>query len=148
MAAADSNFDKAQERFRDFVFKCGYPRELIWIAPSDVLLTGNKLIYVKLPVPENNLLRARELFEFGMHRQLGVLFKAVCDIGGVSCCYVWAPADESESRYALMGRDLKMSARVEESKIPNRSVRSQLHWHLLKILHGRKQAMKHQLFEG
>lgn len=148
MAAADSNFDKAQERFREFVVKCGYPRELIWIAPSDVLLTGRKLIYVKLPVPESNLLRARELFKLGMPRQLGVLFKAVCEIDGATCCYVWAPAEESESRYALMPRDLKMSARVEESKIPARSVRSQLQWHFLKILHRKKQAMKGDLFEG
>jgi hypothetical protein len=95
---ADSNFESAQERFREFLLRTGYPKELTWVTPGDVLLGGRKLIYVKLPVPSSNLARARDLFELGMLRQLGVLFKAMGEIDGATCCYVWAPADESESR--------------------------------------------------
>jgi hypothetical protein len=148
VAAADSNFDDAQERFREFLAKNGYPTELIWVTPNDVLLTGRKLIYVKLPVPKCNLLRARELFELGMPRQLGVSFRAVCEFKGVTCCYVWVPADQSESQHAFMPRDLKMSANTGESKVPAMSVNSQTRWHCLKIVHRNKQALKDQLFWG
>jgi hypothetical protein len=147
VVGTDSNFEDARERFREFLVENGYPRKLTWVTPNDVLLSDRKLVYVKLPVPTSNLLRARELFELGMPRQLGVLLHAVCEIDDTTCCYVWVPADQTESRYALMPRDLKMSANIGESKIPARSVHSPMHWHCLKILH-QKQAMKNQLFGG
>jgi hypothetical protein len=138
----DSSFEDAQKRFQEFLVRNGYPKELTWVTPDDVILRDRKLVYVRLPVPASNTLHARELFELGMLRQLGVLLQAVCEIDGTTCCYVWVPVDQAESQYALMPRGLKMSANMAESRIPARSVRSRIQWHWLR----KKQAMKDGLF--
>jgi hypothetical protein len=80
------NFDEALARFRIFLNDCDFPRENLWIGPSDVVMIGKKTLYVKLPVSDSDSVGARRRYELGAAQKLGVQLLAVCDLGVRSGC--------------------------------------------------------------
>jgi len=63
-------FKKAVSRFEEFLRQNSYPPNLVWVEPTDLLLSGRGAIYVKLPVPAESPIRARERFGLGMNKGL------------------------------------------------------------------------------
>jgi len=117
--------------------------------PEDVLLSGQRLLYVKLPIPNSNGECARTLFEAAMKGHSGVTFKAVCETDHATLCAVWVPTDDSERQYAMCSKtDLKMSAATGNSKIRGKDVRSGLLWRFLQLRYRKNQSLKDQLFWG
>jgi hypothetical protein len=49
------------------------------------------LIYARLPVPEANEERVRELISSRRNSQRGMLFGTVCAIGDTTHAYAWVP---------------------------------------------------------
>lgn len=90
-----ASFEESCARFSEFLADNGYAHAPVWITPKDVLLGGQRLLYVKLPIPEGNQKRARTLFDTAMKEQSGVSFKTVCETDGATLCTVWVPADDS-----------------------------------------------------
>jgi hypothetical protein len=112
------SFEESCSRYRDFIAENGYPRDLVWITQKDVLLSGKRFLYVRLPIPESNREHARALFDAAMKEQSGVSFRKVCETEHATLCSVWVPADGSERQYAMCSqKDLKMSAANGESRV-------------------------------
>jgi hypothetical protein len=136
------NFDGAVKEFRALLEKNGYVGEILWVAPGDVLWTGKRLIYVRVPTAEDNLAKARETYESGIARGSGVLFSTVCELDGVVCCCAWAPERYEDGPQGLWSHGLKMMAKTEESRIRGKAVRSALWWWCLGWTLRKKQSLK------
>src|SRR5882724_13643360 len=72
------NFDESLALFRQFLENHGYPQEIVWLTPNDVIATGRRLVYIRIPVPRENERLVRELYKSGMSEGRGVLFETVC----------------------------------------------------------------------
>jgi hypothetical protein len=143
----NQSFQEALAEFHQFLARNGHPQEVIWVKPDDVILTGGPLLYVRVQASRGNEESARQLFESGISRQMGVLFGTLCEIDGATCSYVWVPKDETESQQALMPTGLKMSVHSENSRVRGKAVRNPLHWSYFRLKYRKKQESKKQLFQ-
>jgi hypothetical protein len=139
-------FDEAVSRFEAFLRQNGYPTELVWVEPADLVLPGRRAIYVKLPVPENNLVQARNRFTTAMSTGLGITFGTICELGTTTCCYAWSPKDRTEQQEHLMGSGLKLSAKTGSSRLTGIAVRNWAQWQFLRLHHRRRSGLKPHLF--
>jgi hypothetical protein len=127
--------------------RCGYSGEIVWVTPGEVLLTGKRFVYVRVPAAAENAAKARNAYESGMARGSGVLFSAVCEIDGVAYCYAWSPERFEDGQQGLWTRGLKMSAKSEGSRIPAKVVQSALQWKWLRWRYRKKQSLKEFLIQ-
>jgi len=139
-----SGFEAGVKKFQECLRANRSPERILWIQPEDILLTGKRLFYVKILAPESRELAARQVYEIGAERGLGVLFGTICEVDGTTCCYVWIPANEDEAEAALMPADLKMS--IKTDKVPTIAIRSRLFWWFLKLRFRHSQTHKGFLF--
>jgi len=146
MTTEPQSFEEAVARFEVFLKENGYSANLIWVEPSDLVLSGQHSIYVKLPAPTNNLTRARDRFKRGISDGLGITFGTICDLSNATCCYAWVPKDEIDQQYHLMGRGLKVTAGTGLSRLNGIVVGSQLRWWLLKLRYRRHSRLAETLF--
>jgi hypothetical protein len=142
-----ANFEEAVKEFRVRLKRCGYSGEIVWVTPGEVLLTGKRFVYVRVPAAEKNAAKARNAYESGMARGNGVLFSAVCEIDGVAYCYAWSPERFEDGHQGLWTRGLKMSAKGEGSRIPAKVVQSALRWKWLRWRYRKKQSLKEFLIQ-
>ena len=132
--------------YQSFLQQNGHSPKLIWVELTDILLTDTSKVYVKLPVSQQNMARARKLFESGMGSGLGVKLHAIANLKDSTCCYAWVPKDQVDQEYALMGSGLKMSALSDESRRKGTAIRSRLRWAMLKKRFQKHSAMVADLF--
>jgi hypothetical protein len=130
------------KEFRALLEKCLYHGEIVWATSDDVLLTGKRFVYVRVPLAEENLVNARQTYESGMARGSGVLFTTVCEMDGFVCCCAWSPERFENGHRGLWTRGLKMSAKTDGSRIPGKAVRSGLWWRWLGWKHRKQQSLK------
>ena len=136
------HFEDAVTRFRDFLGSQGYPTQIVWITPGDVLLTGRRLVYLRVLDPEQNLSLARKEYEEGIADDFGVTLSSFCDCGKSSYCYVWHPHDKDEAQRALMPADsgLKLSATIRSPQPIARQISNRILWWLLELKYRRENA--------
>jgi hypothetical protein len=48
------DFDGALARFRAFLQQNNYSENVVWVMPEDILLTGKRSLYVRVPIPAEN----------------------------------------------------------------------------------------------
>ena len=48
------DFDGALTRFRAFLKQNNYAENVVWVMPEDILLTGKRFLYVRVPIPAEN----------------------------------------------------------------------------------------------
>jgi hypothetical protein len=142
-----STFEESCARFQKFLGSNGYPADLIWVTAQD-LLAGDRLLYVRLPVPDVNVQRVREVFENAMEQQSGIVFTTVCELDSATCCRAWVPADDDERERAMCPRDLKISALTGNSRICGQGVRSRFKREYLRFRHRDRQALMSDFFAG
>ena len=143
-----ADFSEAVARFKGFLAANGYPPSLVWVRPQDVLFTGTKQVFLRIPSPSGNEQRAQDDFETGMKRQMGVVFATLCQMNATSYCYTWVPANEDESGRHLMPRDVKFSATIGESMLKANAVQNHITWLWLKLKLRKHQEFKKGLFLG
>jgi hypothetical protein len=146
MAAEPESFEEAVSRFEVFLTENGYSTNLIWIEASELVLSSQHSIYVKLPAPARNLSHARDCFERGRANGLGVNFGTIRELRNATCCYAWVPKDEVNQQNHLMGRGLKLTAKTGSSRLTGVIVKSQFHWWFLKLRHRRHSDLRDDLF--
>ena len=139
-------FDEAVVRFQKFLTQQSRPSKLVWLEPRDILLSGTRVVYVKLPTPGGREKQARKLYDYGLTQGRGVLFNGVFEIEGATCCSVWVPADDAEAQSALLPPELKLSIARGDFRLVGEVVRSRIRWLFLRLRHRGKQRLKHQLF--
>jgi len=106
---AEITFEQAEISFKEFLDGQGFGSELYWVFQEDVIIAPFGNIFVRTPIPEGNRERARECFEFGKRRDLGLGFCAFGILDRVACAYISLPKDELDSQYKLMLKSLKLS---------------------------------------
>jgi hypothetical protein len=139
-------FEEAISRFKDFLRQNGYSTSLVWVEPTDLVLPGRRVIYVKVPVPSTNFDRACHRFTSGMSDGSGVALGTICELQSATCCYAWVPKDRTEQQEHLMGTGLKLSAKTDYSRIPGIPVTNSIYWQLLKVRHRKRVSMMQYLF--
>ena len=144
----DGSFGATVVRFQQFLGQNQYPESILWLTPEDVLLSGKRFVYVRLPIPAANEMTARKMFDDGVANGRGLLMSTICEMEGSTYCYVWYPRRQEEEPQGLWPRDgsVKLSAKMATSRLPGKPVRSRLLWALLKLRSRRKQGLKEFLF--
>jgi hypothetical protein len=143
-----ANFEAAVKEFREFLEKGGLPGNIVWVWPEDVLATGKRFVYVRVPVPEGNAVRAREMHEAVMAADCGLRLDTLCEVDGVTCCYLWGwPKDHEEQPQSWPFHGLMMSVKKGSSRIPGKPVRNGLRWAWLTWWHRSKQGTKELMFQ-
>ncbi|HEY2120517.1 MAG TPA: hypothetical protein VGH37_15105 [Candidatus Acidoferrum sp.] len=130
-------FSEAVAQFQAFLADNKYSRQIIWLSPENVLISGKRFLYVKPPSSSEDAELARQSIEAGMKQKLGVVFSTLCEVEGATCCAIWFPEDADEAKRMLMPADgsLKMNVQDEGSRIPGILVRNSLYWHFLCYIH-------------
>lgn len=141
------SFDEWLLNFRQFLGKNGCPENVVWVTARDILLSGRRLIYVKVPVPDSNENEVRQLFETGASEEWGILLETICETKDATYAYAWSPRNAREAERNLMRKGVKMSAAPREAKVPGEAVRSRLRWSYLQWKLRGKQQQKHFLFD-
>ncbi len=142
-----SSFDEWLLNFRQFLGKNGCPEKIVWVTARDILLSGRRLIYVKVPVPESNENEVRQLFDAGASEEWGILLDTICETKHATYAFAWSPRNAREAERNLMPKGVKMSARTREGKVPCEVVRSRLRWLYLQWKFRGKQQQKQLLFD-
>jgi hypothetical protein len=144
----DINFGATVARFQEFLEQNEYSKNILWLTPEDVLLSGKRFVYVRVPIPIANEMKARNVYDEGVAYGRGLLISTICEMDGSTCCYVWYPRREEEEPQGLWPHDgsVKLSAKMETSKVPGKPVKSRLLWAFLKLWNRRKQNLKQFLF--
>jgi hypothetical protein len=139
-------FDQAVQRFQSFLANQGYSPNVVWIEPSDVVLTERKLIYVHHPYLESAEVLARNTFDQGLAFGNGVVLKGLFPKKHATYSFVWFPQDRVEGEHALVPpKEVKLEINPSQPfKVA--IIRSDERWHLLKKRHGCVQFMKTDLF--
>lgn len=147
---SDADFGATVARFQKFLGQNNYPENIVWLMPEDVLLSGKRFVYVRVPIPATNETKARGIYDEGVARGRGLLFSTICEMNASTCCYVWYPRRQVDEPQGLWPRDgsVKLSAKMETSRVPAKPVKSGLVWAFLKLQHRRKQNLKDFLFRG
>ena len=71
------DFDRALVRFRAFLKQNNYSENVVWVMPEDILLTGKRFLYVRLPIPAENERRIRRMYEDGVTQGRGLVMGTV-----------------------------------------------------------------------
>jgi hypothetical protein len=140
------SFDAAVAQLQDFLEHNGYPSKVVWVEPTDIVLAGQRSIYVKVPVSPANLVRACDRFTRGISSKLGICFETICEMSDSTFCYAWSPADNREQQEHLMDPTLKLSAKTGHSRVPGIPVAGGMSWLLLRLRHRRFLRQRELLF--
>ena len=148
MKQNDVSFGATVARFQEFLGQNQYSENILWLTPEDLLLSGKQSVYVRVPIPAANEMKARNLYDEGVANGRGLLVSTICEMEGSTCCYVWYPRSQEEEPLGLWPHDgsVKLSAKIETSRIPGRPVKSRLLWAFLKLRNRKKQNLKEFLF--
>ena len=137
--------DQAVQRFQNFLANQGYSPNVVWIEPSDLFLTGRKLIYVHHPCLENAANLARNTFDQGLAFGNGVVLKGLFPKKHATYSFVWFPQDRVEAEYALVSKGVKLEVSLSQA-FSAVIIRNDERWRLLKKRHRGVQFMKDDLF--
>jgi hypothetical protein len=144
----DVNFGAAVTRFQKFLGQNKYPESIVWLLPEDVLLSGKRFLYVRVPISAGNEVKVRETYAEGIAHGRGLLMSTICELGASTCCCVWYPRCQADVPQGLWPRDgsVKLSAKTESARVQGKPVKSRLLWALLKFRLPGKQNLKDFIF--
>jgi len=144
----DASFGATVVRFQEFLGQNQYPENILWLTPEDVLLSGKRSVYVRVPIPAANEMKARKMYDDGVANGRGLLISTICEMESSTCCYVWYPRRQEEEPQGIWPHDgsVNLSAKMETSRVPGKPVKSRLLWALLMLRNRRKQDLKEFLF--
>ena len=144
----DADFDAAVARFQQFLRANNYSGEILSVMPEDVLMTGRRFIYVRVPIPAINESKARRMYAEGVAEGRGLLMSTVCRMNESTYCNIWFPKSVEEVPQGIWPHDgtLKLSAKDKSSSPAGRPITLGVLWLLLKFWHRKNQRLKDFLF--
>jgi hypothetical protein len=139
----DANFDATVAQFQQLLKQSNYPSHLVWLTPEDVLMTGKRLIYVRVPIPSTNESTARRTYDEGVANGRGLIMSTICEMDASAGCYIWYPKASEEVPQGIWPNEgsAKLSAKIDASRQKGKAVKSTLHWALLKFRHQKNQTL-------
>jgi hypothetical protein len=144
----DPSFGATVARFQEFLGQNQCSENILWLTPEDVLLSGERSVYVRVPIPAANEVKTQNVYEEGVANRRGLLMSTICEMEGSTCCYVWYPRRQEEEPQGLWPLDgsVKLSTKTGASRILGKPVKGRLLWAFLKLQNRRKQNLKEFLF--
>ncbi len=127
-------FSDATQQLKDFLSKQNLSPEFLWVFREDVSWR-KRYIFVKEPLPTENIGLVESLYESGRRRDLGIRLEVLCLLASRPCCYVWLPKDQMSAEYALLLMS-KFIISVPTDLRNAKSVRNPLTWQWHKLLEG------------
>lgn len=142
------DFDGALARFRAFLKQNNYSENIVWVMPEDIVLTGKRLLYVRVPIPAENERRIRRIYDDGVAQGRGLVMGTVCRTNQSTYSYLWFPRSAEEIPQGIWptNGDLKLSARDDSSSPAGRPIKHRVLWTFLKLWHYKKQSLSNLLF--
>jgi hypothetical protein len=105
------DFDDAVSRFRAFLHSQGWPTQIIWMKPGDIILrTSEAVVICHRDVDGES--GAIEIFEDASQRALGVSLDAVCTLGDATVAIVDFPSDGREAELLMYPADGGLKMRI------------------------------------
>ncbi len=144
-----TDFRATVERFRTLLEQNRYSRNIIWLKPKDVLFSGERFVYVRIPVATSSFQKAFDTYRRGMALGRGLLLTTVCEIDNATACFVWYPERQEAVPQGIWPHDgsVKLSVKTGASRIPGRLIKNPMYWEILKLRTLSKQNLKGFLFE-
>jgi hypothetical protein len=141
-------FDAAVAQFLELLRQNQYSENIIWLTPADVLLTGGRLIYVRVPVPTANATSARRMYDDGVANGRGLLMSTICEMQDSTYCHVWYPKHPDEEPQGVWPKDgtVKFAAKAHTSSVRAKPIESGLLWAFLQLRHRGRQGLRYLLF--
>jgi hypothetical protein len=97
-----------------------------------LLLSDRGSVYVKLPVPAENLAHAREVFRQAMSNRLGFGFGTICELEGATCCYTRILQDQTKRLWHQTGGWMSVSCQRDTPRRQGVAVKRRFYWWYLK----------------
>lgn len=144
---APADFEDAVKQFEEFLRKEGETSPIVWVWPEDVLATGKRYLYGRIPVSEGNQARVAVIYDQAVREGLGVRFSTLCQLPDATCCYVWGSREDHRREpqsWPLHG--LMMSVKKDTNRIPGKPLGNGLRWAWLSWWHRKKQSAKALMF--
>ena len=95
-------------RFQDLLTRQGFSPNVIWIEPSDVVLTGDNRIFVCHTEEASGAIAARNTFEQGLKQGNGVVLKGLFPSTDATYSFVWFPRDRADAEYEMVPPEVKL----------------------------------------
>jgi hypothetical protein len=133
-----TTFDAAEQLFREFLVRNGYPSNVRWLVPDNVVPDKSKRYWIR----EDNgkaSAEAHRRYVAGLERNLGISLRAICSTDTTTFATIFVPADYLDAQHNLMGRGLKLSCPTEAA--PACTVVSPIRWFLVRLRYGRRTRM-------
>jgi hypothetical protein len=140
----DSNLDPpqtlaaAEQKFSSFLASQLYPATICWLNPGDMLVDRDRRFWIRdrrIKAAKRAALKYSE----GLERNLGVELRAICATEAQTFASVFAPADDVEAQYHLMGHGLKLSCPTE--RCSTSTITNPIKWLVLWLRNGRSSKM-------
>ena len=147
MTTEKTNFEEAVRQFQEFLEKEGESRQIAWVWPEDVLATGKRFVYVRVPVREASAAKVAEAYDKAVADGLGVRLSTLCYMPGATCCYVWGSRDDHQKGPQWPFHGFMMSIKRDSGRIPGKPVRNVLRWAWLSWWHRKKQGARDFMFQ-
>jgi len=110
-------FDVAVRSFGDFLVSQGLAC-VSWVFKEDVTVRGRGTPWLRDPLPAENVLLVRSLYEMAAREDSGIELSVYCKVDRVAYCSAFVPRDEEEAANRMI-RGLKMTVpvRVREARL-------------------------------
>jgi hypothetical protein len=132
---APKSFNEACQRFSRFLQENGYPEQILWVGPSDVVW-HRRLPRVHVRPTPTRWESARQRYATGLSGGFGVSLFAFSELDGTSIAAVILPTDDDAAQRSLIPpRGLKLSAATK--KLGARRVANRMTWLIQSVLHRR-----------
>jgi len=138
-------FDQVVLRFKDFLAHRGFSPNVVWIEPSDVVLTGDRRLFVYHSEQESAAIAACNTFEQGLAGGIGVVLKGLFPKKNATYSFVWFPRDAAEAEHEMVSPGVKLQVNISET-FKSVVIRSRERWQALSERHGSIRFMKTDLF--
>lgn len=111
-------FEDALRSFGGFLVSQGLDRGVSWVLKEDVTVRGRGTPWLRVPLPAENALLVRGLYEVAAREDSGIELSVYCKVGRLAYCSAFVPRDEEEAANRMI-RGLKMTipTRVREARL-------------------------------
>jgi hypothetical protein len=124
------SFETAVTNFKAFLVQQGYPPNLLWLTPDDIVFGGLRYFFWKGDASERTS-HAKSGYESGLAANVGIAFEARCKTERWAICRVYIPNDDLDAQYRMIPKTgVKFSATVDPR--PATEIESRIQWRLLK----------------
>jgi hypothetical protein len=112
-----TTFERAETLYKNFLKTNNIGTKLNWIFREDCIADGWD-VSIKTPLPTGNRQLAKQCFELGKQRNLGITITTSCTLNGDPCCFVQLPKDDTDDVCRQLGnRFIKFTFYVNLSDV-------------------------------